>query len=89
MTFQEALVLAHDSEKLVGTTFNGETIEEVLIVPTDKVLHDRFFHGILFYTECKNSHSSIYGLRYGGGSIIQKNIYPPRWGNYNNKRIQH
>lgn len=43
MTFQEALVLAHDSEKLVGTTFNGETIEEVLIVPTDKVLHDRFF----------------------------------------------
>lgn len=43
MTFQEALVLAHDSEKLVGTKFNGETIEEVLIVPTDKVQHDKFF----------------------------------------------
>lgn len=43
MTFKEALVLAHDSEKLVGTKYKGERIEEILIVPTDKILHDEFF----------------------------------------------
>lgn len=43
MTFQKALFLAHDCEKLVGTKYNGDTIEEILIVPTDKVLHNMFF----------------------------------------------
>lgn len=47
MTFQEALVLAHDSEKLVGPIFNGETIEELSIVPTDKFLHDNFLRNIV------------------------------------------
>ena len=87
MTFQEALVLAHDSEKLVGTIFNGETIEELLIVPTDKFLHDKFFKE---YCSTLNAQSAILPFMdtdvevvalfkksyiYQGEPIITTNIY--------------
>lgn len=55
MTFKEALVLANDSEKLVGTKYRGETIEEILIVPTDKALHDKFFKEYCISSDAKSA----------------------------------
>ncbi len=87
MTFQEALFLANDSEKLVGTKFNGETIEEVLIVPTDKVLHDKFFKeycstlnaqaAILPFMDSDVEVVALFKKSYihQGGAIITTNVY--------------
>lgn len=87
MTFQESHVLAHANEKLVGTIFYEETIEELLIVPTDKFLHDKFFKE---YCSTLNAQSAILPFMdtdvevvvlfkkshiYQGEPIITTNIY--------------
>ena len=55
MTFKEALVLAHDSKKFVGTNYKGETIEEILIVPTNEVQRDKFFKEYCFSLDARTA----------------------------------
>ena len=93
MTFQKALFLAHDCEKLVGTKYNGNTIEEILIVPTDKVLYDKFLKeycstlnaqaAILPFMDSDVEVVALFKKSYihQGGAIITTNLYNINNGN--------
>ena len=55
MTFKEALSVVQSSERLIGTKFDGETIDEILVVPTEKSMHDEFFRNYSYTLDAKAS----------------------------------
>lgn len=56
MNFKEALALAQKSEKLIGKSFNGSRVDDILIVPTNTEQRNNF---IKEYLNSLDAHSAI------------------------------
>ena len=56
MNFKEALALAKKSEKLIGKSFNGSRVDDILIVPTNTEQRNNF---IKEYLNSLDAYSAI------------------------------